>query len=177
MSTRYFFFGTLMDRDVLQLVLDRPVAADALAPARLAGFRRVRILRDSVPILVADPGSVVDGVLFETATAEEDSRILFFEDYDYDLAPCRPVLADGRATDAVFCGAEDGVEGSDEPWDLARWAIRHKRGFLELSRVYLSCYGRLTPHEAEPVWVETRERLRAEGILVRDPQLAPAAEG
>ena len=39
MSTRYFFFGTLMDQDVLQLVLDRPVAADALAPARLASAR------------------------------------------------------------------------------------------------------------------------------------------
>ena len=177
MSTRYFFFGTLMDRDVLQLVLGRPVAAGALAPASLAGFRRVRILRDSFPILVAEPGASVGGVVFETATAEEDARIVFFEDYDYDLAPCRPVLADGRAVDAVFCGAEDGVLASDEPWDLARWAIRHKRGFLELSRVYMGCYGRLTPHEAEPVWVETRERLRAEGVLVRDPHLAPAAEG
>jgi hypothetical protein len=177
MSTRYFFFGTLMDRDVLELVLERPVAADTLVPARLAGYRRVRILRDSFPILVEDSGSSVDGVVFTTASAEENARILFFEDYDYDMAPCRPVLTDGRTVEATFCGAEDGVLASDEPWDLARWAVRHKDGFLKLSKVYMACFGRLTPEQAEPIWVETRERLRAEGILVRNPELAPAAEG
>lgn len=177
MSTRYFFFGTLMDRDVLQLVLDRAIAPDAFVPARLHGFRRVRILRDSFPILVESPASAVDGLAFTTAGAEEDARIRFFEDYDYALSPCRPVLRDGRAVDAMFCGAQDGVLASDEPWDLPRWAVRHKAGFLELSRVYMACYGRLTPQEAEPVWVATRERLRAEGILVREPHLAPAAGG
>ena len=41
----------------------------------------------------------------------------------------------------------------------------------------MGCFGKLTPEQAEPIWVETRERLRAEGILVRNPELAPAAEG
>lgn len=177
MTTRYFFFGTLMDRDVLQLVLEREVPSGALAPARLDGYRRVRILRDSFPILVEHPGASVDGLVFTSAGPEDDARILFFEDYDYDLAPCLAVLRTGQTVEAMFCGAEDGVLASDEPWDLPRWAIRHKTGFLELSRIYMGCYGRLTPQEAEPVWVATRERLRAEGILVREPHLAPAAEG
>ena len=177
MSTRYFFFGTLMDRDVLELVLDRQVGPGALAPARLTGYRRVRILRDSFPILVEDPAGAVDGYVFTTASAEEDARILYFEDYDYDLAPCRPVLHDGRIVEATFCGAEDGVLGSDEPWDLARWAARHKAGFMELSRIYMSFHGRLTAVEADALWTRERERLRAEGILVRTPELAPAAEG
>lgn len=177
MSTRYFFFGTLMDRDVLELVLDRPAGAVVLTPARLAGYRRMRVLRDSFPILIEDSASTVEGVSFTSASREEDARILFFEDYDYDLAPCRPVLHDGRTVEAMFCGAEAGVRPSDEPWELPRWAARHKRGFLELSRVYMSCYGRLTPEQAESVWVEARERLRAEGVLRRSPELAPAAEG
>ena len=177
MSTRYFFFGTLTDRDVLELVLQRPVAADALVPASLAGYRRVRILRDSFPILVADPDASVDGVVFTTATAEEDARILFFEDYDHDMAPCRPVLANGETVEATFCGAEEGVLASDEPWELGRWAIRHKAGFLQLAAVYMACFGTLSVEQAEPIWVETRERLRAEGVLVRDTHLAPAAEG
>ena len=116
MSTRYFLFGTLTDRDVLELVLERPVAPTALVPARLAGYRRVRILRDSFPILVEDSESSVDGVVFTTASAEEDARILFFEDYDYDMAPCRPVLANWETVEATFCGAEEGVLASDEPW-------------------------------------------------------------
>lgn len=177
MSTRYFFFGTLTDLDVLELVLNREVPPGSLAPARLDGYRRVRIMRDSFPILVADPDGAVEGVVFTTASPEEDARILFFEDYDYDMEPCRPRLADGQVIEATFCGAEEGVQGSDEPWDLDRWAARHKAGFLELSRIYMACYGRMTPHEAETVWVETRERLRAEGVLHREPHLAAAAEG
>lgn len=177
MSTRYFFFGTLMDRDVLELVLDRPVAPDALAPARLAGYRRVRILRDSFPILVEDPSAAVDGYVFTTASAAEDARILYFEDYDYDLAPCRPALHGGAVVEATFCGAVAGVLGSDESWDLPRWAARHKAGFLELSRIYMSFYGRLSAEEADALWARERERLRAEGILVLAPELAPAAEG
>lgn len=176
-STRYFFFGTLMDQDVLELVLDRAVPPGALAPARLAGYRRVRIHNDSFPILVADVGGAVDGVVFTTASAEEDARILYFEDYDYDLAPCRAQLHDGRTVEATFCGAEADVLGTDEPWELARWASRHKRGFLELSRIYMSFYGRVTTVEADALWKRERERLQAEGILVHAPELAPAAEG
>jgi len=177
MSTRYFFFGTLMDQDVLELVLGRAVAPGALAPARLDGYRRMRIQHDSFPILVADPAAAVDGTIFTSAGRDEDDRIQFFEDYDYDLAPCRPILHDGRVLEANFCGAMDGVRASDEAWELPRWAARHKPGFLELSQIYMACYGRLTPDQAESVWVGTRERLRAEGVLLRDPELAPAAEG
>ncbi|HEY9568724.1 MAG TPA: gamma-glutamylcyclotransferase family protein [Thalassobaculum sp.] len=177
MTTRYFFFGTLMDPDVLRLVLGRPVTRGALAPARLHGYRRMRILRDSFPVLVADPPAAVEGLVFTAAGAQDDARILFFEDYDYDLAPCRPVLDDGTTVEATFCGAAEGVAASDEPCDLSRWAAGHKAGFLELSRIYMDCYGRLTPQQAEPVWVSARERLRAEGILVREPHLAPVAEG
>lgn len=177
MSTRYFFFGTLMDQDVLELVLDRAVAPGALVPARLAGYRRMRIHNDSFPILVAETGAAVDGVTFTSASPEEDARIRFFEDYDYDLAPCRPVLPDGRVLEASFCGAMAGVQASAESWELRRWAARHKQGFLALSRIYMSCYGRMTPEQAESVWVEARERLRAEGVLMTSPELVPAAEG
>jgi|GEM_PF-349923 len=177
MSTQYFFFGTLMDRDVLERVLERSVDPAALAPARLPGYRRMRILRDSFPVLVEDPAAAVDGLVFTSASADEDARILFFEDYDYDMAPCRPVLPDGRVVEATFCGAEEGMQASDEPWELRPWADRHKPGFLELSRIYMACYGRMTPDEAESVWVETRERLRAEGVLLRAPELAPVTEG
>src|SRR3546814_19249386 len=90
MTTRYFFFGTLMDPDVLRLVLGRPVTRGALAPARLHGYRRMRILRARFPVLVAAPPAAVAGLVFNAAGPQEAARILFFEDYAYDLAPCRP---------------------------------------------------------------------------------------
>jgi hypothetical protein len=164
MATRYFFFGTLMDRDVLELVLDRSVDDDAFVPARLGGFRRVRVKKDSFPMLVADPLASVDGMVFHSRDPHEDARILFFEDYDYDLAICRPVTASGPV-EAMFYGSETGVEPSDEPWGLETWAPRYKVGFLALSRTYMACFGRMTPEEAEPIWEEGRLKLEAQGLL------------
>ena len=164
MGTRYFFFGTLMDRDVLELVVDRPVAAGALQPARLDGFRRVRVRNDSFPMLLEDRRACVDGMVFRSERELDDQRILFFEDYDYALEPCRPVTVDGPV-DAMFCGIDPSVDASDDPWTLEAWAIRYKTAFLELSTTYMACFGRMTPEEAEPVWEEGRQRLVAAGLL------------
>ncbi|MDF1791400.1 MAG: gamma-glutamylcyclotransferase [Thalassobaculaceae bacterium] len=164
MSTRYFFFGTLLDRDVLELVLARSVADGAFVPAVLDGYRRVRVRKDSFPMLVADPDGSVEGRVFETRSAEEDARILFFEDFDYGLLPCRPSTA-GGIVEAMFCGIDTAVEPSDEPWDLEVWAARHKPGFLKLSEIYMNCFGRMTPEEAEPIWEQGRLDLVARGLL------------
>jgi hypothetical protein len=164
MPTRYFFFGTLMDRDVLELVLGRAVAVCDFRAATLDGFRRVRVRKDSFPMLVADPSVAVVGIVFETRDAVEDDRILFFEDYDYGLLPCRPRTADGPV-EAMFCGIDTGVEPSDEVWSLDAWAARYKPGFLRLSALYMDCFGRMTPEEAEPVWEEGRLELVAKGLL------------
>ena len=37
---RLFFFGTLMDRDLLSVVLDRPADTLRVTQARLSGFSR-----------------------------------------------------------------------------------------------------------------------------------------
>ena len=55
----YFFFGTLMDRDVLATVLDRAVAHEEMIPAWLHDYARVRAATVSYPILVTSPGVVV----------------------------------------------------------------------------------------------------------------------
>ena len=80
---RFFFFGTLMDRDVLELVLDRPVTERDLSPARLNGFARRRIAKDSFPVLI-------------------------------------------------------------------------KASFLKVSRIYMDCFGKMTPEEAEDIWQNAR---------------------
>ncbi len=164
MATCYFFFGTLMDVDVLELVVDRPVDPSVFMPARLDGFRRVRVAWDSFPMLVHDRDGSVDGMVFTSRSSLEDDRIRFFEDYDYDLAPCRPIVASGKI-DAVFCGTDASVEPTEETWTLAGWAERYKPGFLELSAEYMDCFGRMTPDEAEPVWERGRLRLVAAGLL------------
>jgi hypothetical protein len=133
----YFFFGTLMDREVLATVLDRPVAADELSRAWLHGYQRVRAANTSYPILVPAPGVVVGGIVFQPKDDRDDVRIRHFEDGEYAERWLSVHLAGGgRLASRVFFALEV-LEATDEAWDLATWASAHKAVFLEQCREWM----------------------------------------
>lgn len=128
---RYFFFGTLMDRDVLERVLGRAVDGPELTPAHVVGFDRVRTARAPYPTLVPRAGCVTDGMLLRTASRRDRRRIEHFEDEEYAGRRLTARLADGRAVRARAFFALAGVGASGEPWSLTSWARTHKPAFLE----------------------------------------------
>jgi hypothetical protein len=133
----YFFFGTLMDREVLATVLDRPVAGDELRRAWLHGYRRVRAASVSYPILVPAPGLVVAGVVFRPKTARDDVRIRHFEDGEYAEHWSVVRVAGGRRLAARLFLALEALQATDEAWDLAVWAKAHKAVFLAQCREWM----------------------------------------
>lgn len=133
----YFFYGTLMDRDVLATVLDRPVAEHELIPAWLHDYRRVRAATASYPVLVHSPGVVVGGVVFRPKNERDDVRIRHFEDAEYAERWLCVHLAGGHRIPARVFFALEALPPSDEPWDLATWRRRHKREFLEHCRAWM----------------------------------------
>lgn len=152
---RYFFFGTLMDLEVLGIVLNRPVRTDELVPAKLAGFVRMKVSDGPYPMLVEDARGVVDGKVFDAVSEEDDARILFFEDYDYEMLACRPILDSGERIDALFCGADTSLlQSSNEEWSLASWPPAHRSGFLAVSRIYMGCFGKMGVQAAEEIWLD-----------------------
>lgn len=125
-----FFFGTLMDLDVLAYLLERPVDLDDLQPASLTGFRRVCAAGASYPVLVPDEGGVVEGRLFSRARVRDIARINHYESDEY-LAELRLVNT-GAGLDVaawLYLGL-DGLVASDAPWSLAEWQRTAKAGFL-----------------------------------------------
>src|SRR6185312_9048779 len=52
---RFFFYGTLLDRDVASLVLGRRLPPGAFVPAALPGHARRRVKGATYPIVVRDP--------------------------------------------------------------------------------------------------------------------------
>ena len=58
-----FFYGTLMDVDVVAKVLARPFAERELVPAFLRGWRRLAVRNASYPVILPDPASRVEGRL------------------------------------------------------------------------------------------------------------------
>ncbi len=129
--TPIFFFGTLMDRDILAHLLGRPVGAEELRPARLSGFRRVAARNASYPVLLPDPEAVVEGLLFLPGP-EDVRRINHYESDEY-RAELHLVDSGGERLPAwLFIGREAVLEAGERPWDLRAWAARHKAGFFAL---------------------------------------------
>lgn len=133
----FFFFGTLMDRDVLDVVLDREVGEGGLAPARLAGVRRVEAARRPYPLLVPDRKGVVEGVLLLRPSRRDAVRIRHYEDEEYVerrvvVRPAGGGLVRSRAFFAI-----EALGRSERPWDLAAWAAAHKEAYLRQCRAWM----------------------------------------
>jgi Gamma-glutamyl cyclotransferase, AIG2-like len=133
----YFFFGTLMDLDVLAAVLDRPLTGGELSQAWLRGYRRVRAATASYPVLVPATGLVVAGVLFHPQSTRDEVRIRHFEDGDYIDRRSMVRLRGGRQLPARVFFSLEALGSTDDPWDLAEWAHEHKAAFLEQCREWM----------------------------------------
>jgi hypothetical protein len=125
-----FFFGTLMDLDVLAYVLARPVDVDDLVPATITGFRRVRARVGSYPVLLPKPGATVEGRLLRRVGRRDIARINHYESGEYCAEVRRVATADGAQLPAWLYLGLDHLEAVDEPWALDAWRARHKDGFF-----------------------------------------------
>ncbi len=141
MGLPFFFFGTLMDADVLARVLQRPIAGAAeLAPALLWGYRRLAVANAVYPVLRPDRASHVGGVLFQPRDADERARIDHFEADEYVARP-HAVQAGARLAAALVYLDEAGVFAPlGEPWSLATWQERHKASYLARCEVWMADY-------------------------------------
>lgn len=125
-----FFFGTLMDLDVLEYLLERPVDLDDLRPAEIRGFRRKRALEASYPVLVPQEDGAVVGWLLRRATARDIARINHYESGEYRAELRHVVTGDGCEVAAWLYLGLDHLEVSDASWSLVQWQRRDKADFF-----------------------------------------------
>jgi hypothetical protein len=124
-----FFYGTLMDRDVLGLVVGRPFGPERLKPASLAGWRRARALGQPYPIVLADPAGSVDGVVVDRLGPEDVARLRRYEGDGYDLVPV-DVSQDGGVRQVHFFRPGSIYKPDPRPWDFAEWLATEKTAFM-----------------------------------------------
>lgn len=153
MPLPYFFFGTLMDPDVLERVLGRapgPLSTSAV----LHDYARVRVDREPYPALVTAPGRRVDGLLLHDYSEEDDRRIRYFEDFDFAIEQTVVETRAGREA-AHFCGAVSNITPTDEPWCYEEWVRTEKDRFLKVTDIYMTGYGKLDAESADRLWLDT----------------------
>ena len=96
---RFFFFGSLRDHDVLEVVIGRSFPHRAFPAAQLPAHRLERMAKETFPLLVAAPGSRAPGVVVEGLEAADIERIHFFESVEYEPRLHTVELAAGGTLD------------------------------------------------------------------------------
>jgi len=150
-----FFYGTLMDLDVLAYLLERPVDLDDLEAATITGFQRTTAIGARYPVLVPEPGGKVEGRLLRRATVRDIARINHYESEEY-LAELRTVTTGaGREVAAWLYLGLDGLAAGDLPWSLKVWRRTVKPGYFAACDGWMADFEE--PH-ATPV--KDRDRVR-----------------
>ncbi len=127
---RFFFYGTLLDRDVMALVLGRRLPPQAFVPATLPGHSRWRVQRGSYPISVPDLRGEVSGATVCGLSTRDVARLAAFEGPGYRIASLKVRVAGTLSTVSVFEPVVSKLKPTDQPWSLALWQRQDKRSFV-----------------------------------------------
>jgi hypothetical protein len=127
---RFFFYGTLLDRDVTALVLGHRLPPSAFVPAVLPGWSRWRVQGGSYPISIPDRKGQVAGAVVRGLSARDVARLAAYEGAGYRVSPLN-VRIDGLLTTvSVFEPIVSKLKPTNRPWELALWQRDDKRAFV-----------------------------------------------
>ena len=135
---RFFFYGTLIDRDVMALVIGRRLPPQAFEPASIAGYSRRRASGATFPVLMRDPKGRVAGVVVRGLSARDVVLLNAYEGQGYCVVPRNVWQAGRQITVSVFKSLADRdarLMPSREPWDLTLWQRHHKRAYVARIRI------------------------------------------
>jgi hypothetical protein len=127
---RFFFYGTLLDPDVMALVIGRRLPPSAFVSAILPGHARRRAKGATYPVVVRDLADRVRGVVVGGLTSRDVARLAAYEGPGYRIAPLKVRVGGTLATVSVFEPVVARLQPSLSPWDYTLWRGRHKRPFV-----------------------------------------------
>ena len=134
--TYFFFYGSLMDSEVLQTVLSLPVAPQ-MEEGRIEGFK-VKMW-GIYPALIKAEGGEVDGTVWKVSNVAHLLRLAEYETGAYATCACEIIKSDGELIrdGRTFCWAGDpgSKELDDGNFDFARYQKYFKPSVVRKSGV------------------------------------------
>jgi hypothetical protein len=159
MGLPLFFYGSLRDDLILEVVIGRPVDALDADPAWLDGYRTERAQNYTFPLLMPAPGSAAEGRLVYGLTEEDRRRIAYFEDSEYRMARHTVRHAAGSAQAGVFQGSER-LASSGTAWDLLAFQANDRDLLLAVTRHVMQRHYGITPQtQIEEQWPAIRDQI------------------
>ncbi|MGF1501975.1 MAG: gamma-glutamylcyclotransferase [Paracoccaceae bacterium] len=154
-----FFYGSLRDRRLTEVVVGQAVSEARFRPARAPGYATRALPREAYPMLVEAPGEAAEGVVLSEISAVERARLEYFEEAEYGLVPIT-VETDTGPVEAAYFRATDKPGKTDTPWDFARWQTEERATAIAAAEEYMSYFGRLSIEEVDAIWPAIMARAR-----------------
>lgn len=126
---RYFFYGTLMDPEILSLVTGRRFRGHDLVPARLADWRRAAVRGAPYPAIVPAAGRVIDGVVIDGVDHRMARRLTTYEGPGYRERVLEVDAGSDAVASRVFVPTQS-MPVSRWDWSFDEWRKRHKRYYV-----------------------------------------------
>lgn len=169
--TAIFFYGSLRNRELLEVVLGRGIDPADLVPARVVDHATRRVAGESYPVLLPQTGAVSEGVILDGATDTDLQRLTYYEEAEYGLAPLTVETAEGTRDVRYFRGTEK-PSALAEQWDYSAWESGHLAVAIETAREYMHHITTLPVAEVDTIWpgVKIRGQQRARA-LADEPRL------
>jgi len=123
----YFFYGTLVDLDLLSRVAGQPVGHGATEPAVVHGYRRTGIVGQRYPTMIRDSSSRVVGILVHGLNRRAARRLAAYEGANYRLEPVTVADRAGRPIEALVFLVVTALRSNRRHWRLDLWQRRWKR--------------------------------------------------
>ena len=158
----YFFYGSLMDVDLLEAVLGRKADHLSFLPGWLDGYAVERAAGYTFPTLVESRTGRVNGVLTRGLTPDDAERVAFFEDEDYEQIVLDISTADSDISARLYV-ASPRLKSSGESWSFDRWRKHDKPLLLAITRKLMRDHYGITPiSEIDAVWHRIKAEIEAE---------------
>lgn len=157
-----FFFGSLRDHSLLQVVLERTVDPNDLASAFVTDRATLKVENEDYPYLANQSGARADGVLLRRASVEDVARLEYFEEEEYALQPIVVETPLGQVEAQHFAASEKGARGN-EPWNFDTWLAEDQAVAIEAARELIA-HRTITPVEKmDDIWpgIKIRALMRA----------------
>ena len=158
----YFFYGSLMDLELLEAVIDRASAHLAFTPGWLEGFAAETAQGYTFPTLIENRHSRVDGLVTQGLTDDDIARIAYFEDTEYQPVPIDVSTADSDIAAQVFM-ATTTLNSTGEAWSFEHWRQHHKPLLVAITRKVMREHYGITPfEEIDAHWHRIKAELEAQ---------------
>lgn len=158
-----FFYGSLRDRELLEIVLDRPVDPSDFVEARAEGYRALRLEDEDYPHLAAVEGGVAEGVLVTGLSETDMARLTYFEEAEYGLAPIRVQSGDATVETRYFLATPKVRPAGDVQWSFSTWAAEARAVAVEAARELMAHFEITPVEDMDTIWpgIMIRARMRA----------------